>query len=62
MKPARAVTILILLIVAAGHLLRLAFSVEATVGGEAIPIWVSVMGAIVALALAFGLYREQRSP
>jgi hypothetical protein len=62
MKPARAVTILLLLIIAVGHLLRLAFGVEATVGGTAIPMWVSVVGMIVPAALAYGLYREHRTP
>lgn len=61
MKPVRAMTILVLLLVAAGHLLRLLFGVAVMIGATPVPMWVSILGVIVPSALALGLYRESRS-
>jgi hypothetical protein len=61
MKPATTVTMILLVLIAAGHLIRLLLGVPATIGGAPVPMWVSVIGAVVPAALAFGLRREHRS-
>jgi hypothetical protein len=58
MKPASLFAVLVFSLVALTHLLRLVFQVEVRVGGAAMPMWVSVVGLVVTLALAVGLWRE----
>ena len=60
MKPATCLAALLLTLVALGHLLRLVFRTEVVVSGTVVPMWVSVPGILVALALAIGLWRERR--
>jgi hypothetical protein len=60
MKPATTLATLLLALVSLGHLLRLAFRVEANVGGSVVPMWVSVLGCLVSGGLAFALWRESR--
>jgi hypothetical protein len=50
----------ILMIVALAHALRVAFQIPVTMGSVAVPLWLSVPGAIVAGALAVLLWREAR--
>jgi len=59
-KPATCLAALLLTLVALGHLLRLVFRTEVVVSGTVVPMWVSVPGILVALALAIGLWRERR--
>jgi hypothetical protein len=61
MKPVITITIILLTTVAAAHALRLVFGVEMTVGATDIPMWVSVVGAVVPGALAVLLWRESRN-
>jgi len=61
MKPIATITIVLLTAVAAAHALRLVFGVELTVGSTAMPMWVSVVGALVPGALAMLLWRESRN-
>jgi hypothetical protein len=61
MKPIATITIILLTIVAASHALRLVFGVEMTVGSTDIPMWVSVVGAVVPGTLAVLLWKEGRS-
>ena len=61
MKPATTTTMFLLVIVAAGHLVRLLLGVPVTIGGAPVPMWVSIIGTVVPAALAFGLRREHRS-
>jgi len=61
MKPAAALTTLILCLIAIGHLLRLIFGIEVIADGKVIPLWVSVPGIIVPAALAAALWRESRA-
>jgi hypothetical protein len=60
MKPAACVAALLLTLVAIGHLLRLLFHVDVVIAGWVVPMWVSVPGIVVPLALAIGLWREGR--
>lgn len=59
MKPAACIAAVLLTLVAIGHLLRLVFHVEAVIAGWVVPMWVSVPGIVVPLALAIGLWRER---
>ena len=60
MEPARLLAVLVFSLVAVAHLLRLVFRTEVLVGGAAIPLWISVVGGLVAAALALALWREAR--
>ena len=60
MRPATALAAVLLALVALGHLLRLLLRVEVVVSGTAVPMWVSIPGILVPLALAIGLWRERR--
>jgi len=51
-------TMILLLVVALLHLLRLTSQVEVLVGGTVVPRWISVIGVIIPIALAVGLWRE----
>lgn len=58
MKPFTNLAIAIFILVAAMHLLRLVFGWEVTLNGMVVPMWVSVMGLLIAGALAYFLWRE----
>jgi len=57
-KPATFATIVFLLLIALGQLLRLVFHVKIIANGFAIPLWGSAIGCIVAVLLAVMLWRE----
>jgi hypothetical protein len=61
MKPVSLVAVVVFSAVALAHLLRLAFQVEILIGGARIPMWVSLVGLVVPVALAVGLWREAGS-
>ncbi len=58
MKPFTNLAIAIFILIAVVHLLRLILSWEATVNSVVIPMWVSVMGLLIAGGLAYFLWRE----
>ena len=60
MKPASMLSMLVLAMVAVGHLLRLALRVEVIVGGMPVPLWVSVIACVVPAGLVITLWRENR--
>lgn len=60
MKPAALVAVIFLALVALGHLLRVALSLQLTIGGTDIPMWMSVVACIVVGGLAIMLWRESR--
>ena len=62
MKPSTIIAAIFLLLVAAGHLLRLVFQVQITANTVVIPMWASVFGCIITAALAIWLWtdREKR--
>jgi hypothetical protein len=60
MTLATRLAVLLLLLIAAAHLLRLIFGVPVTVGGTPIPMWASSVAALVCGALAIALCRKPR--
>lgn len=53
------VTVVLLVVIALAHALRLWFGWDATVDGFTIPMWVSAVAFVVAAGLAMGLWRER---
>ena len=60
MKPATLLTAVLLDLVAFAHLLRLIFHTEVMVGTRVLPMWISVVGLVVAAGLSILLLREAR--
>ena len=60
MKPALVVAVCFLSLIAVGHLARLVFGVEVTVGSVAVPMWPSLLATIGPAGLAIWLWKEQR--
>ncbi|MEW5702229.1 MAG: hypothetical protein AB1792_08375 [Candidatus Zixiibacteriota bacterium] len=60
MKPASAITIIFLIVVAVGHLLRLLLQVEVMAGSVRVPMWMSAVAFVFTGALATALWRETR--
>jgi hypothetical protein len=58
MKSFTNLAIAIFILIAVVHLLRLILSWEVTVNSVVIPMWVSMMGLLIAGALAYFLWRE----
>ena len=58
MRPATLFTCLFLVLVAAGHLLRIALNIDVTVDDMVIPMWPSVLAVVVTVGLAIGLWRD----
>lgn len=61
MKPGSLLAVLLLALIAIGHVLRLVFRVEATLDGIAIPMWASIIGVVVPGAVALLLWWETRA-
>jgi len=59
-KPFTTIAVGVFALVALLHMLRLAFGWEVTIQGSVIPMWVSVLGVIIAGGLAIMLWRESR--
>jgi hypothetical protein len=59
-KPFTTIAVGVFALVALLHVLRLAFGWEVTIQGSVIPMWVSVLGVIIAGGLAIMLWRESR--
>lgn len=60
-RPFTLVAAIIFLVMAGGHLYRLAVGFDVTVGGTALPLFVSWVGLAVTALLAVMLFREARS-
>lgn len=60
MKTGTLLSIIVFVLVAIAHVLRLIYGAEVTVEGTSIPQWVSILGVIVPALLAFLLWREGR--
>ena len=60
MKPATVVAVILLALVAIGHLLRFVFGIEVIIAGKVIPMWVSAAAFLVAGGVGVGLWRENR--
>jgi hypothetical protein len=62
MKPFTNIATAIFALIAIMHLFRLILGWEVTVNAVIIPMWVSVLGLIVAVGLAWMLWLENRRP
>jgi hypothetical protein len=60
MKLFTTVTVVLLVLIAIVHALRLWLGWEVTVNGITIPMWASAAGFFVAAGLAIGLWRERQ--
>ena len=58
MKPGSLIAVILFSLVAVGHLVRIVLGLHVTVETTAIPMWVSVVGALVPAAVAVKLWRE----
>jgi len=59
-KPFNSIAVGIFALMALVHIFRLAFGWEVTIRGSVVPMWVSVLGVIIAGGLAVMLWRESR--
>jgi hypothetical protein len=62
MKPFTTTAIAVFLLIALMHILRLVLGWEVTVNTVIIPMWVSVLGLVIAAGLAWLLWVENRRP
>jgi len=60
MKPFTTLAVIIFAIMALVHLLRMILDFQIIIGNHAVPQWASVVGLIVAAALAVMVWRESR--
>ena len=60
MKIGSKLAILLFILVAIAHLLRLVYSIDLTVGEWSVPPWVSVLGTIGPLVIAWLLWSESK--
>ena len=60
MKPFTTLGAAIFALIALGHLYRVVRRLAVTVAGTDIPMWVSIVGMVVAAGLAVMLWREAR--
>jgi hypothetical protein len=61
-KAYAVTTGLIFLLIALGHVLRLAFGWKATIASQSIPTWVSWIAFVIAAYLASEGFRQARKP
>ncbi len=59
-KPFTTIAVGVFALMALVHILRLAFGWEVTIQGNVVPMWVSVLGVVIAGGLAVMLWRESR--
>lgn len=60
-RPAATTAALVLGLIAVVHLLRILLRVPISVGGQRVPVWTSVLGAVLPGVLAVWLWRERRT-
>ena len=60
MKTGAKIAIIIFLVVAFAHLLRLVFLIPLTAGEWSVPQWISLFGIVVPLLVAWLLWRESK--
>lgn len=58
MKPAHTLAIVLLALVAIGHIVRLLLHMELVIDRVTLPMWPSVVAIVVFFAVAVGLWRE----
>ena len=60
MKTGARIAVIIFLLVAFAHLLRIIFLVPITAGGTSVPLWISMFGVVVPLLVAWLLWRDSK--
>jgi Mn2+/Fe2+ NRAMP family transporter len=60
MKPFTRIASFILALVALIHLVRVLMNTQVMIGSFETPLWVSILGFIVAALLSIGLWRESK--
>ncbi len=60
MKTGAKIAIIIFLVIAVAHLLRLVFLVPISAGGASVPQWISIFGVAVPLLVAWLLWKESK--
>jgi len=58
MKPFTTIAVGIFALICLVHIVRLVYGLDIVIGGWAVPLWVSVPGAIATGGLAFMLRKE----
>jgi len=59
-KPLTMIAVGVFALMALVHIFRLAFGWAITIQGSVVPMWVSVLGVVIAGGLAVMLWRESR--
>ena len=59
-RPFTFVAAIVFALMAAGHLYRLAVGFDVTVGGSAVPQWVSWIALVITAGLSALLFKESR--
>ena len=62
MKTGSLIAIIVFVLVAIAHLIRLVVEAEVTLNGAVVPQWVSIVGIIVPALIAWQLWRETTGP
>lgn len=60
MKTGSLIAIILFVVVAIAHLVRLLIGAEVTVDGTSIPQWVSIIGVVLPGLVAFLLWKESK--
>lgn len=60
MKTGAKIAIVVFLLVALAHLLRLIFLVPITAGATTVPQWISLFGVVVPLLVVWLLWRDSK--
>jgi hypothetical protein len=60
MKPFTSIAVGIFSLICLVHIARLGYGFDIVIGGWAVPLWVSVPGAVLTGGLAFMLWKEKR--
>ncbi len=61
MKPITTIASVAFALITIAHLARLVAHLDVVVAGHAMPMWISVVGSIIAAALAIGLWLEAKA-
>jgi len=60
MKTGSLLAIIVFVLVAIAHLLRIASGTEIVIGGNNIPQWISVVGVVIPAFIAWLLWKESK--
>lgn len=60
MKPFTTIAVIVFAIICVFHIVRLIFGWEATINHMVIPMWISIVGALISGLLAVMLWKENK--